>query len=57
VATTRQSGGVTGFIDGIDDLDREVLAELIGRSVAHIDEVYDAAGGLPRMSEMRPHQG
>jgi hypothetical protein len=58
VATTRpQSGGVTEFIDGIDDLDREVLAELIGPSVAHIDEVYDAAGGVPRMSEMPPHQG
>jgi hypothetical protein len=58
VATTRpQSGGVTEFIDGIDDLDREVLAELIGRSVAHIDEVYDAAGGVPTLSEMPPHQG
>jgi hypothetical protein len=58
VATTRpQSGGATEFIDGIDDLDREVLAELIGRSVAHIDEVYDAAGTVPRMSEMPWHQG
>jgi hypothetical protein len=58
VATTRpQSWGVTEFIDGIEDLDREVLAELIEHSVAHIDEVYDAAGGMPRMSEMPPHQG
>jgi hypothetical protein len=58
VATTRpQPGGVTEFIDGIDDLDREVLAELIGRSVAHIDRVYDAAGSVPRMSEIPPHQG
>jgi hypothetical protein len=39
------------------DLDREVLAELIGRSIAHIDEVYDAAGGVPTLSEMPPHQG
>jgi hypothetical protein len=30
---------------------------LIGRSVAHIDEVYDAAGGVPAMSEMPPHEG
>ena len=50
-------GRATEFIDGIDDLDREVLAELIGRSVAHIDEVYDAAGGVLRMSEMPPHVG
>jgi hypothetical protein len=49
--------GVTEFIDGIDDLDREILVELIERSVAHIDEVYNAAGGVPRMSEMPPPQG
>jgi len=45
------------YVKRLDDLDREVLAELIERSVAHIDEVYDAAGGAPRMSEMPPHQG
>jgi hypothetical protein len=45
------------YVKRLDDLDREVLAELIERSVAHIDQVYDAAGGVPRMSEMPPHQG
>jgi hypothetical protein len=45
------------YVKRFDDLDRDVLAELIERSVAHLDEVYDAAGGVPRMSEMPRHQG
>ncbi|MGH8822977.1 MAG: DUF1801 domain-containing protein [Jiangellaceae bacterium] len=44
------------YVKRLADLDRKVLTELIERSVAHIDQVEDAAGGVPRMSEMPQHQ-
>jgi len=44
------------YVKRLDDLDRDVLIELIGRAVAHIDQVEQESGGLPRMSEMPPYR-
>jgi hypothetical protein len=40
------------YIKRLDDLDTGILRNLIARSVAHIDQVEQDMGGLPRMSEM-----
>ena len=51
-----RTGKACVYVKRLEDLDRKVLTELIERSVAHIDQVEDEAGGVPRMSEMPPRQ-
>lgn len=40
------------YVKRLADVDRDVLTELVKRSVAHIDQVEADAGGVPRMSDM-----
>lgn len=49
-----KSGKSTIYLNRLDDVDREVFAELLTRSVRHVDQVIEEMGGLPRMSEMPP---
>jgi hypothetical protein len=42
------------YVNRLDDVDTNVLTALIERAVAHIDQVWADAGGVPRMSEMPP---
>ncbi len=42
------------YVKRLDDVDVSVLTALIERSVAHLDQVWSSAGGVPRMSEMPP---
>ena len=42
------------YIKRLNDIDESVLTALIKRSVAHLDQVWATAGGVPRMSEMPP---
>ena len=42
------------YLKRLDDVDTDVLTALIERAVAHIDQVWADAGGVPRMSEMPP---
>jgi len=44
------------YIKRLDDVDPDVLAELIRRCVAHIDQVYGDLGAIPRMSDMPDYQ-
>ena len=43
------------YLKRLDDIDTRVLTALIERSVAHVDQVWADVGGVPRMSEMPPH--
>jgi hypothetical protein len=38
----------------LEDVDRQVLAELIRECVAHLDAVEEAMGAIPRMSDIPP---
>lgn len=42
------------YVKHLDDLDDDVLAKLIQRCVAHIDQVEADLGAIPRMSETPP---
>lgn len=44
------------YVKRLDDLDRDVLIDLIGRSDEHIDQVERELGAIPRMSEMPPYR-
>ena len=41
-------------IDGLADVDRTVLAELITECVAHVEVVERSMGAIPRMSDIPP---
>jgi hypothetical protein len=49
-----KTGKVCLYFKRLDDLDREVLTRLLRRSVAHVDQVVEQTGALPRLSEMPP---
>jgi hypothetical protein len=42
------------YVKKLADVDEDVLTELIQRSLDHVRQVEDDAGGVPRMSEMPP---
>lgn len=40
----------------LDDVNQDVLAKLLQRSVHHLDQVEAELGGVPRMAEMPPYR-
>ena len=50
-----RTGKVCLYVRHLDDVDRDVLRQVVDRSVRHVDQTVRALGALPRMSDMPPY--
>ena len=50
-----RTGKVCLYVRRLDDVDRDVLRQVVDRSVRHLDQAVRAFGAVPRMSDMPPY--